>query len=265
MKRLMQITGSMGIALAALVTAPTLAAPPVQHVFSNGQPADANQVNENFQELADRIEEIPVGPQGEAGPGVTQIDFDPYRHNFSTKTFKVFEQNPVTQLFEPLYEEVRTYDRSVPGELKETRTRYDRDQIVVLQETRKYTFNANGDKLWTQRERTDEFNPSGTVSDYSPPIKVLGGTMIIGLPWASAAISHNSDPLQIPPSYDGITHDKRTLLAQESITVNNVVYDDCLRLLIERNGVQIINWYCNGYGLVKRIGNRIFELVPPAP
>jgi len=44
------------------------AAPPVQHIFSNGQSADANQVNENFQELADRIEAIPEGPPGPQGP-----------------------------------------------------------------------------------------------------------------------------------------------------------------------------------------------------
>lgn len=256
----MQIIGSVGLALAALISAPSFAAPPVQHIFSNGQPADANQVNDNFQELADRIAEIPVGP---AGPGITQINFDPYRHNSTSKKFTVIEKDAITGLFEPLFEEVRTYDRSVPGEVTEVRTRYDGNQIIQ-QETRKYTFNANGDKLWTHRERIDEFSPDGRVSDYSPPVKFIAGTMAIGMPWASAVITHNSDSSQNPPSYDGILHDKRTLLARESITANNVVYADCLKLLIERNGVQVIDWYCNGYGLVKRIApNRIFELLPP--
>jgi hypothetical protein len=57
---------------AAAATAQTV----VPNVFSNGTPADANEVNENFEALADAIDEAegepgpqgPPGPRGPAGP-----------------------------------------------------------------------------------------------------------------------------------------------------------------------------------------------------
>ena len=65
----------------------TQAAPSVQYIFQNGQPANADHVNANFQELADRVEAIPEGPVGPMGPqgipgqnganGLNGLDGDP--------------------------------------------------------------------------------------------------------------------------------------------------------------------------------------------
>jgi len=62
------ITTLMGIGLVISSHAFAVGAP-VANVFSNGSPADADQVNSNFQELADRISDNPgpAGPQGADG------------------------------------------------------------------------------------------------------------------------------------------------------------------------------------------------------
>ncbi len=72
------ITGLMLLTASASAFA---AGTPVANVFVNGNPADANAVNANFQELADRIAELPTeaggiqGPVGEAGPqGIAGAD-----------------------------------------------------------------------------------------------------------------------------------------------------------------------------------------------
>ena len=59
----------LGCATAALLysTLASAVGEPVPHQFSNGSVADADQVNANFQELADRISDIPAGPEGPQG------------------------------------------------------------------------------------------------------------------------------------------------------------------------------------------------------
>jgi hypothetical protein len=63
--KIMVLTLGLGVVVPASVLA---VGPAVQHQFTNGTPANANDVNANFQELADRISEIPAGPQGPEGP-----------------------------------------------------------------------------------------------------------------------------------------------------------------------------------------------------
>jgi hypothetical protein len=325
MKLVKQVRLGMSLALLGFVSMSALAAPSVQHIFSNGQPADADQVNENFQELADRIEEIPVGPpgpqgpmgpqglpgengqnglngldgeqgppgpqgpqgeqgppgiqgpqgeigpqgpQGEPGPGFEQINFDPYRHNFASKTFTVFKQSDITNLIEPLYEEIREYDRSVQGELTETRMRYDAGQQLVRGEVRGYTISPNGDKVWTQHQiykaPTTSTPEQNDQRSYNPGIKVFTSTLVTGLPWVSTVVLYNTDLLNVRPDYEGLLIDKRTLVGREAVTANGISYDDCVKILIERSGALVVNWYCNGYGLVKRMDSQwILELVPP--
>jgi hypothetical protein len=55
-----------GLVFSLLVTSIASAAPLV--TFSNGQRTNADDVNFNFNELATRIDAIPVGPQGPEGP-----------------------------------------------------------------------------------------------------------------------------------------------------------------------------------------------------
>ena len=55
-----------------------LAQTTVPHEFKNGEVADADEVNENFQALAGAIDAIPAGEQGPAGPpGPTGVQGPP--------------------------------------------------------------------------------------------------------------------------------------------------------------------------------------------
>ncbi|KPJ94804.1 MAG: hypothetical protein AMJ55_05635 [Gammaproteobacteria bacterium SG8_15] len=50
------------------------------------------------------------------------------------------------------------------------------------------------------------------------------------------------------------------LFARESITVNNVTYDDCIKV-VSGSGTGSVDWYCAGFGLVKQMSvSSIWEL-----
>ncbi|WP_455222937.1 hypothetical protein [Kaarinaea lacus] len=257
------------ILLTVVILGPqAIAAPPVQHIFSNGQAADANQVNQNFQELADRIEEIPVGPQGPqgeqgpAGEGIIQVNFDSYRHNFASKTFTIINKSSVSGLFEPYEEELRTYDRSTPGQLVVTHQGINiQSGQTVRGEVRFFTTGTGQDKVWTQRDVYFDWDVIDYTVEHSPGITVIPSTLKMGIPWNSAVIARTTDMNGTDPTKEEIIIDSRTLIAQESITVADVTYDDCLKVLVERGGATSVDWYCAGYGLVKRIsGTSIMEL-----
>ena len=108
MKPLIQIGTGASLLLVSLFAATVFAAP-VPHTFTNGQPADAEQVNANFQNLSDRIDAVSTatkgdkgdpgekGDKGDPGVGVVEINFDPYRHNFSSKTFRITGNNDLKE------------------------------------------------------------------------------------------------------------------------------------------------------------------------
>ena len=265
---------SSGLVLfaAAIFGSQALAAPPVQHIFSNGQPADANQVNQNFQELADRIEAVPVGPQGDKGDkgdpgvGVIEVNFDSYRHNLASKTFTIVKKSSVSGLFEPEEEEIRTYDRSIPGQLAVTYQGINiQSAQTVRGEVRFFNTGIGQDKIWTQRDVYFDWDVIDYTVEYSPGITVIPSTLKMGIPWTSAVIARTIDMNGADPTTEGIIIDSRTLIAQESVTIGDAMYDDCLKVLVERGGGQSIDWYCAGYGLVKRIsGSYIMELTTVA-
>jgi hypothetical protein len=280
MKVLIQAGWRISCLIAMLISTPVFAAP-VPHSFSNGQPANADQVNENFQELADRIEEIPVGPpgpqgpigpqglQGEPGPagdGIIQVNFDPYRHNFASKTFTIIKKSIVSGLFEPEEEEIRTYDRSTPGQLVVTHEGINiQSGQTVRGEVRFFTTDNGQDKVWTQRDVYFDWDVIDYTVEYSPGITVIPGTLKMGIPWNSAVIARTIDINGADPAKEEIIIDSRTLIAQESISVAGVTYIDCLKVLVERGGAPSIDWYCAGYGLVKRMsGTSIMELIATA-
>lgn len=59
-----------GMAILLMCSVTVSAETAVPNVFVNGEPADADEVNENFNALADALNDIAAGPQGPAGePG----------------------------------------------------------------------------------------------------------------------------------------------------------------------------------------------------
>ena len=327
LSQLKQAGFGVSLFIIMLLVTPVYAAP-VPHTFSNGQPANAEQVNENFQELVNRIDAIPAGPQGPqgepgpqglpgvngqnglngldgtqgpvgpqgeqgppgpmglmgpqgvqgpegsqgpAGPGFTQIDFDPYRHNFTTKTFTISD-NSANGIVEPAMVEVRTYDRSTPGELVETRQLFD----LLGQSTRYrkfyFTSGIGQDKVEVQREEFDPADPNtvGYTYTFEPGIKRISAAMTIGVPWISAVKRRGENNIIVEPPVETLEIHTRTLILQESTTVNNVTYDDCLKVFVQfaySAGVNhSIHWFCAGYGLVKRItGGSMMELTGTTP
>lgn len=273
-------SGSLVLLTAMFLGSQAIAAPAVQHIFSNGQPADANQVNENFQELADRIEEIPVGPQGPQGeqgpPGPAGaepvvVNFDPYRHNFSSKTFRVNGYNELGE-YGWFSQEVRTYDRSTPGMVVDTREMIDRD----FPSYRKIYFRTGQgqDRVRIKQETFDSTDPTilKKVEEHDPGLIVVKNNMSIGQLWDTYSVISATnlnwdvvDPPSTVPSIYGIV-ETRVLMGQESTTANNVVYDNCLKLLVMVSSSQVLQWYCEGMGVVKVISNsRVRELVSTTP
>lgn len=56
------------VAMVSVWSVCTAAQTTVPHIFRNGTPADADEVNENFEALADAIDSVPAGAEGPAGP-----------------------------------------------------------------------------------------------------------------------------------------------------------------------------------------------------
>lgn len=267
MKRLTQIIGNVAFVLVVLVSGPSFAAPPVQHIFSNGQPADANQVNDNFQELADRIEEIPEGPQGpkgEPGQGVVSIDYETYQNNFTSKVFSISRKVANGQtVFET---EVRTYDRSVPGKIVETRESILSDTGTRIHYVKYYYTVGQGQGL--VETHLERFSPSDPVTlfeteTYTPPLLITKNQMALGQSWNTTGTSVAMRVNSTTPANEALLIESRTVLDLENITVNGVQYQDCLKIEINdtysnKNTVaggqaRLIQWHCTGMGLVKEI------------
>ena len=320
MKSFKQTGWWMSLLLAMSLTAPVFAAP-VPHTFSNGQPADADQVNENFQELVNRIDAIPEGPPGPQGPigpqgfpgingqnGLNGLDgeqgppglqgergpvgpagpqgeqgppgpagesvvinFDPYRHNFSSKTFRVNGYNELGE-YGWFSQEVRTYDRSTPGIVVDTRVLTDRDYPNYRKLY--YRTGQGQDKVWVKQETFDSTNPAlmTRVEEYDPGWITIKNNMAVGQLWVTHSVNSYNDlnwdvvnPPSIVPGIRGVV-EMRVLMGQESTTANNVVYDNCLKLLVTISSSQSLQWYCEGMGVVKIVSNgRMRELVSTMP
>ena len=342
MNVLKQIQRGISLLFAILLSAPVFAAP-VPHTFSNGLPANADQVNENIQELVDRIDAIPEGlqgpqgpigpqglpgvngqnglngldgeqgppgqqgeqgiqgiqgpigprgeqgPQGPPGPDFDRVNFNPYNHNYASKTFSVRGNDVGAYRTSPAIfdQEIRTYDRSVSGVLLIT---IDRREQGTTTEYQKQTYNIASDTILTRKEY---YNPAditqlGIVVEFVPGMIANKNSMVIGHPWNSAGLTLQTDMIgaidinNIGAVYDGAFIDTRTLMAQESVVANNTTYDDCLRIETKRssnNGgggvLHRIQWFCIGEGLVKEIrfrvlsytsnAMRIMELVSTTP
>jgi hypothetical protein len=91
--------------------------------------------------------------------------------------------------------------------------------------------------------------------EYDPGYKVFPAIMTMGIPWSNAWIQRETDFRYNDPP-DESTNPRvsapRILLGQENVVIDNAQYSDCLKILI---GDQILEWHCNGYGLVKRVSN----------
>lgn len=230
--------------------------PSVQHIFQGGDPASASQVNENFQELADRIQDNT--------DLVQSYDYRDYLSpaSVSSKTFEMTELNgSCTQ-------ETRSYVRAAQGAdtlLTMTRVRSGTNCASTLE----LNFLLSSAGMYKQSQ-VDAF----TRVDYESGVVLRTSAMKVGHTWGSAVRVFATDTTGAIPGteYVGNELDQYTLLAVEDVVLPydgttgalaDTSYSGCLKISRHRNttGLQHVSWYCPGVGLVKRMGTgRTFEL-----
>jgi len=230
--------------------------------FSNGNVADANDVNHNFDLLEKRIDDAeklkaPVILDGRGIQLHTWVDFDA-SVGWASKTFVV------THSEEAHDKEVRTYERTPnagqpgSGTINVTRQRTLLGD-VIRHDVLSYGYSAAERVLvGMARFDRDTVTLNQTIA-YVPSIKLQHDAMGEGLNWATASMVTstlvNADPVET------FAIDNRSLLKiEETIDVLGFRYSGCQKLLIERSGnglwrnQKIINWYCpNNMGLVKQV------------
>jgi len=213
----MLVALGLGLVLPANVLA---VGPQVQHQFTNGTPANADQVNANFQELADRISDIPAGlqgpegpqgpvgatgpqgPQGDQGPqGVQGPEGPQGPAGSSAFTSKTFSATGVI----PFDTEIRTYEHPDANTTIETRNRTSLGSTVSYQ---KRTFVTSADDVrFTQRQ---DFQSNDTAvllytHTLSPGLVVRKNDMQVGRPWSTGSIVTTVDELGINPDSSAVT------------------------------------------------------------
>jgi len=293
----MLVALGLGLVLPANVLA---VGPQVQHQFTNGTPANADQVNANFQELADRISDIPAGlqgpegpqgpvgatgpqgpqgdqgpqgvqgpegPQGPAGEALTSYNYAGYGSSaFTSKTFSATGVIPFDT-------EIRTYEHPDANTTIETRNRTSLGSTVSYQ---KRTFVTSADDVrLTQRQDFQSFDTVVFTHTLSPGLVVRKNGMQVGRPWSTGSIVTTVDVLGGSPDSSMVTAETRELEIVENVTVTAGSFQNCLKITTFRRGFQnglFIGWYCpNGVGLVKEYrgdetgGGRYMELISTVP
>ncbi len=230
--------------------------------FSNGAVADADDVNHNFTELEQRINNIELakGPAEEAGKGIefhSWVGFDASA-GWASKTFIVTQSNGGHD------KEVRSYSRTPidattgTGTIEMTRHRT-LGSDVVRHDVLNYRY-SESERALTQilRYETDGTTLVETI-DLIQGVQLQTNAMGVGLNWASSTevmsqLADGSAPIK------GFAIDDRSLLYVDKINVLGQAYEGCQKVLIEQFGSnlwgnrKIINWYCpNNVGLVKQV------------
>jgi hypothetical protein len=240
--------------------------PAVQHQFRGGDPASATQVNENFQELADRIQENK--------DLLKTYDYRDYitPPNVSTKTFSEIAAVPNQTPSEcELTTRIRNYSRTPQG----IDTLLTLTEISVDPNTSQTCISVKVEYLETptgllslKTTQYDVTNSAHYTERFSPEgILVRTSSMRVGGSWGSVSTLTLSDyyvepPILNQPQSNSIS--QYTLLSVEDVTVpydngradnNPTTYSGCLKILRNRgNGSFGVEWYCPDIGLVKLMG-----------
>lgn len=253
------------------------AGPPVPHSFTAGQKAVASEVNENFQNLADRIDDLTqtvdqkantadvnnsiqtLNNRIDALPGAAVFDASDYRiaDTINVKTFAVSDSGCATQ-------EVNTYVRNTsPGK-------------ITIVET---TVASNGSPCFERvitseveagisRIASLEFvSPNPNVQTFTPKLLAFPAQMSIGAPWSGETVLTNT----VFTPTTSLLAVKYDIVGVESVTVPAGTFNNCLKFFrtsITSSTTVRVQWRCPGLGLVKEFsttgdGNR--ELVSTSP
>lgn len=245
--------------------------------FTNGSVADADDVNNNFEELAKRIEELgtqkgPATGVGTDGKGIklhTWTGFDA-SVGWISKAFVVKHTGDVYD------KEVQTYTRTpadaFSGEIKVEVQRALKGD-VVRNATLSYKYSA-AELTLNKREilSNDAALTVLNTIDFKPGIQLRHNVMGEGINWASAVTAtETSIDNNVTTVTTTFAIDNRSLLKIEDITVLGADYKACQKIMVERRGTviwndqKIISWYCpKNVGLVKQVfvdGNGVSKML----
>jgi len=280
-KKIATLTLGMMIACGA-----NAAGPQVPHVFEGGKKAIANEVNENFQELADRIDSLSQTVDGKANttdvnnsvqslsdridalPGGTPLLNSVYRiaDSVLAKNFQIsFTGNACNQ-------ETRSYQRSTPGgipTLSETVVVSD-GATPCSRQIRTFERTNTGTRL----TKIELFSPDGATlnqtNTFTGGLLIRPDQMFVGIPWASEPPIVLQANAAVPPVFQQFAAEYR-IVAVESVSLPAGNFANCLKVYRSSvvsavppitGSVLRVEWYCPGLGQVKVIDASagVFEL-----
>jgi hypothetical protein len=251
--------------------------PAVQHQFRGGDPASATQVNENFQELADRIQEL--------NNQTRTYDYHTYitPSNISSKTFSVTPAGDASSNLNCQSTlETRQYERVPQGSDLLITVTHKQTDTNINQVCNYYSFNflATAERLLllnTTHYDTTTPDVRSIVSEnnYNDDLPILTVTMKEGVSWGSVSSTTVTDNSLIPPVVNepGRNHIWHyTLVGIEDVTVpydngrnDNIptTYSNCLKVIRDRHGTYLahVEWYCPDIGFVKRMSDTVTILL----
>ena len=280
--------------LAIAITATTfsgIATAAVPNVFSNGTPADATLVNENFTDLDTKITNLSTsgiaGPKGDKGDpgingtngidgvdgingtngvdgvdgingtnGVDGLDA-PAPTTYSYKNYghafntKTFTVTDTSTGSTARDKELRTFTRPA-GQVVFTR---DRTLAGTTVEYHTITLNNTGPLLFEKYEVHDIANTSTITETRTMVPGVLSRTenMEVGKVFGSASKLTSSTA-----GISGVIQSGSLMAANQNITVNSVPYTDCIstsrtRVSTKLGNFSVVDTYCANVGLVSRL------------
>jgi len=265
MKKFILLTSSLTLALGASIA--ISAGAPVGNIFQSGQPAIAADVNANFQELADRIDTVPVETV------YNYADYIP--SGAQTNVFSITRYNNITYCQAKLEYEYTHTTENGNAVLKRKDTNIDSAGVPCITDTLRVRTFVKGSNSLDYTTATTTYISTGNVSTttYEQPRNVLINNMQKGQTWGSSGIRTT-----VSTGVGGGTSTSTDILLNsltniESVTVpyaGGTTYNNCLKIIKTSPYVQtyyvgggasidvpiqrvFTRWYCPSVGLVKTI------------
>lgn len=228
---------------------------PVQHQFKAGDAISSNQVNQNFQELADRADVNNQAIQTINNSLDTQLyDFNDYvtPSTISKKIFLV-SSNSTNLGYDT---ETHELSRSIAGEITtisntivklnggETGERTSTEKVILMQSVDSFLL-----------DEVQHFSSDGSTliesTLFEPGVPIFLGNMRKGITWGE--ISKDTRGTNV--DYFSYTSVLLGVVSMDVLTDTGV---SCLKVLaegLEGSGYNFkeYSWYCQGYGVVKVI------------
>jgi len=225
---------------------------PVMHKFAGGDPASATQVNENFQQLADRIADNPAS---------VVYDYRDYQSAANSKTFAT------TGLGACGDTEVRTFTRTPNGDNTDIAMLRIRTSGGAICQELGFQYLATPTEY--QMLSKTYYDGSGglvvvSTDNYDDTITRLRADMRMGMAFGSESSVTNKS-IGNPDIDAGGFIETSTIVGTEDVTVPAGSYTACLKIHTLRTSnttgaFNRMSWLCPGVGEVKRTQHEISTL-----